>query len=169
MPWVNLDWVDGEVITENKLDHAQGNADYVREEARFKIAAQMDLGGVLQQSDLPPLNWARLRIVLNANTWLSSWTEKPASFPDEWIPIPGLARNVAIAGLSLGTAYPMDIQIDAGASQGAAVTRDIARATVFNVEDMGFISFFGEMIHWSNHEIRVRNFSAIITRDFESL
>ncbi len=169
MPWVELDWVDGEVITENKLDHAQGNADYVREEARFKIAAQMDAGSIIRSSEGQVQLWARLRVVLNGNTWLSSWVEFDQATWFEWRPIPGLPRNVAISGLTLGTAYAMDIQLDMGPTQGGATTRDLARATVFNVEDMGFISFFGEIRFQTQFIVEVRRFTAIITRDFESL
>lgn len=169
-PWVEgQDWVDGDFLTEQRLDEQQGNADYVREEARHRIGAQ---SGERMTADAGSgffAYWGRLRLTIGGNTYQTEWVQNPLVFPAIWLH--ALPKNEALSGLANGTVYDLDIfmDVDTAVAQGTVTAHQIGRSSVFFVEDMGYLSVFARVRFSGLTAVIVDRFSVIITRDDEAL
>jgi len=169
-PWVDgQDWVNGDRMTEQRLDQMQGNADYLRDEVGRRLVAQSTYMVKLNQSGVT-YYWARLRLDIGGNSFTSGWMENELTYPQAWKPIDGIPRNELLSGLSLDTVYDLDIYVEIGVTQGSASPVVMGRATVYNVEDIGgYLSAFGEFQWFAPSGVAFRNFTVLLTRDDEAL
>ncbi len=167
--WVTgSDWVNGDTLTEQRLDEMQGNADYLREEARHRIAAQSGAGGEIEGTSGTNYYWARLRLVIGGNTYTTEWVENNyASYPQEWAV--ALPRNQTLSGLSLDTKYDLEIYIDMGVTVGSATAYQIGNAAVYYIEDVSYLSTFATIAWTGPRTITIADLAIILTRDNEAL
>jgi hypothetical protein len=159
-----LNWIAGDFLTEQRLDGQQGNADMLRDEARFRVIAAGELNGYSATSAW----WARLRVVVGGNTLATNWE----AYSSTGVWTVALPRNMALSGLTNGVAYDADIFVDfdTAPGMGSVVNVQVGRSTFMYAEDIGYLSVFARAIFWSGtHNVDVKDLALVLTREDEGL
>lgn len=151
--YTDVEWANGQVLTETKLDQMQENLDYVRDSMRGRTVANQ--ASKIEFFQTGTQDWS-LRVNVGANEWTSTLITS-SSYGE----LAGI-KNKNIGTLTDGVAYLLAFVAVSG-----FVTVQLGGATFVASADANFLSIFAEVRIGATNQAAIRGYTAIVTRDNE--
>ena len=126
MPYTDVEFTNGQVVTEGELDTVMGNVDYVRDEIKWRVAGTIPFWGFVSGA----ANW---RLIADASTVLAS---APA-IPSSWTDLGTGVRNISLSGLTDLATHRLRMETVTGALS-------VGPFWFYKTPDVNYVSVLGE-------------------------